>query len=117
MKKAIITIMVIVTLLTTGTAAMLMIRGKAQEDTTVEIKTEQEAIVEETIEASEELCDEYATMIANMYIAAIYEVFGDNIDDERVTYDNYGVYYDEKFVSWDELEDIAYVSMMDEYFG
>ena len=115
MKKVIITMMVIVTLLTTGTAAMLMIRGNAKEETTVE--TEQNTIIEETIEASEEFVDEYFTLIANLYLEAIYEVFGDDLDDEKVTSDNYGVYYEEQFVSWECLEDMCYNAMINEFFG
>lgn len=115
MKKVIITIMVIVTLLTTGTAAMLMIRGYAKEETTVE--TEQSTVVEEAIEASEELVDYIVTEVANMYVDAIYEVFGDDIDDSKLTCDNSGVYYGEQFASWEYLDDVCYNSMTNEYFG
>lgn len=90
-----------------GMAAMLLC-GCGKET----VKSEYEATVERAIETSENLVDELATEIANGYIEAIYETFGEDLDESKLRSDDWGVYYGDKYyASWVHLEEVAFKSM------
>lgn len=94
-----------------GMAAMLLCGcGKTEE-----IKTEQDVIVERAIETSENIVDDIATEIANWYVMAIYEEFGEDLVEAELSYDEWGVYYRGIYnISWNALDQIAHELMMEE---
>lgn len=98
-----------------GMAAMLLCGCGSIKDTTVEVKTELEANVDKLVETSEELVDDISTAIADMYTAVIYEIFGEDLDDSKLTCNDYGIYYEDKFVSWEYIDTYAYNSMKNEW--
>lgn len=86
-----------------GMASMLLCGcGRA------EVKTEQDVVTQEAIENNEYVVNELSTKIADAYVDAIYEHFGEDLIESQITCDEWGVYYMDIYsISWEALEDIA----------
>lgn len=111
MKKVIITVLVIVTLLA-GTAGVLVACDKYAKSAETEVETV--SVVESKIDEINEDTNELVNYIVGMYVSAAEEIYGDDFDDTKATYDNKGITYEGRFVSWEYLEETAYNSMMNQ---
>lgn len=111
MKKVIITVLVIVTLLA-GTAAVLVACDKYAKSAETEVETV--SVVETKIDKINENTDKLLDNIVDMYISAAEEIYGDNFDVTKATYNDEGITYESVFVSWEFLEEAAYNSMMNQ---
>lgn len=86
-----------------GMAAMLLC-GCGRTD----VKTEQNVVTQEAIETSEYVVNDLSTKIADAYVDAIYEHFGEDLIESQITCDEWGVYYMDIYsISWEGLEEIA----------
>lgn len=111
MKKVLVIIGIIVTLLVAGAAAMFTYERMHKEES----ETEAVSLVETNIEQIEESNDVLNDFITDIYVSAAKEIFGDHFDDTKVIADNEGLIYEDEFVSWNELEAKAYEIMWKDY--
>lgn len=110
MKKILVAGIIIVSLLTAGAAAMLTYERMFKE----EPKTETVSLVEADIEAIEESNEVMMNSILDLYLEAAKDIFGDDYDDAKATFNYEGLTYEGRFVSWNELEDRACDLLMEQ---
>lgn len=111
MKKILVAGIIIVSLLTAGAAAMFTYERMVVKE---EPKTETVSLVEADIEEIEESNEVMMNSILDLYLEAAKDIFGDDYDDAKATFNYEGLTYEGRFVSWNELEDRACDLLMEQ---
>lgn len=94
-----------------GLAAMLMTGCGEKEPHVEEVQTEAVSVLDEKVDELTKSGEDLMSKVIDMYVEAAYEVFGDDFEADKAIYDDRGIFYKERLVSWEYLEEYAYNSM------